>query len=123
MKFTSYTSEVIVSLILLIILGLFLSPGSMALMPKTAGSMLTIIFVLIFVVFAGLVWKEKARDEREEFHKLNAGRISFLVGTSVLVLGVVYQSFGHDIDPWLVATLAGMIFAKVAARIYSQLRQ
>lgn len=123
MKISSFTSELIISLVLLILLGLFLSPSSMALMPTTMGSMLIIIFILAFIVFANMVWKEKANDEREELHKLNAGRISFLVGTTILVIGVIIQTLNHNIDPWLFATLAGMVLAKATSRVYSQIKQ
>jgi hypothetical protein len=117
----SFKSEIVTSVILVIILSLFLRPTSL-LMPKTAEMMLPIFLIVGFLVFATLFWKERSADERENLHRLNAGRLSFLVGSTILTLGILVQSTRHDVDPWLIYTLVFMILAKVASRIYSQMR-
>jgi hypothetical protein len=59
-------------------------------------------------------------DERDESHRSFAGRAAFLVGSGILVIGIVAQTFSHTLDPWLVAALAGMVLAKVAVRRWSE---
>lgn len=79
--------------------------------------------VILFCIFASFIWKENARDERENLHKMIAGRIAFLAGSAVLVIGIVLQSLSHQLDVWLVITLVVMILAKAAGLIYSRVKQ
>ena len=65
-----------------------------------------------FGVFAGLFWQEKAADEREGQLIDRGGRFAYLTGMSVLVIGLVVQSFDHAVDSWLVLTIAVMIISK-----------
>ena len=74
-----------------------------------------------FLVFAAFVWKERAHDEREEQHRLISGRVSFLCGALVLVLGIVVETYQGTPDGWLIAALAAMVLAKLGARITSEL--
>ena len=91
-------------------------------MPMTQGTMSILLVSVLFMVFSALVFREKSRDERENFLKMNAGRISFLSGSVIAVIGILYQSMTHNIDPWLVYTLIGMILAKTTTRLYFSLR-
>lgn len=91
-------------------------------MPNAILMMMILCLVVLFSLFAIFVWKEHSRDERESFHKMLAGRTAFLVGTALLVVGIIVQSFKHEIDPWLVITLSLMILAKVIGLIYSRIR-
>ena len=80
---------------------------------------LAILFVA-FVLFAIFVWKEKAADEREQVHRMLAGRVAFLTGSSILVLGIIVQEMQGKLDKWLVYSLVGMIVAKVVALKYNR---
>ena len=113
--------EIIVAIVLAGLLFLFLSPIDL-LMPMTTGTMSILLVSVLFMVFSSLVFREKSRDERENFLKMNAGRISFLSGSVIAVIGILYQSMTHNIDPWLVYTLIGMILAKTTTRLYFSLR-
>jgi hypothetical protein len=64
-------------------------------------------------LFAALIWREKPADEREILLSQKAGRIAFLVGTSVLVIGIVYEELHHSLDPWLIYALVFMILGKI----------
>lgn len=123
MNRTFFICELIVALILIGILALFLSPPEALTMPKSIEQMAPIGLVVIFLIFAGMMWKETAHDEREYYHRQQAGRLSFLVGSAILVAGIVIQSLDYSIDSWLVFALAGMVLTKIVSRIYSQLRQ
>lgn len=113
--------EIIVALLLVGLLILFLSPIDL-LMPMTTGTMSILLVAVLFLVFSSLVFREKSRDERENFLKMNAGRLSFLSGSVIAVIGILYQSLTHNIDPWLVYTLIGMILTKTTTRLYSSFR-
>jgi len=117
-----YRSEIVIALVLIFVLALFVSPIGL-LMPKSSDMLMLAVFVIVFLVYLGIVWKEYARDEREHAHQQTAGRISFFAGTSVVATGIVVQAFGHNIDPWLVYSLGIMLLTKIAVRIYSQLTQ
>lgn len=78
--------------------------------------------LILFGLFALFVWREKPQDEREEAHAHFAGRTAYLLGGSMLVIGMVTQSFVHTIDPWLPATLLVMILGKLFALLWSRSR-
>jgi len=113
--------EISISGILIILLVLFLNPFGFW-MPNALLMMTVLGFVVVFVVFASFVWKENSRDEREGLHKMMAGRIAFLVGTAILVIGIIVQSFKHELDFWLVLTLGTMILAKIIGLIYGRIK-
>jgi hypothetical protein len=121
MKNISFISEIATAGIIIGILLLFIRPTKL-LMPDSLSLMVTLLLILAFIIYVSLLWKEKSTDEREELHRLNAGRISFITGATVLIIGVVVQSLKHNVDPWLVFTLSAMVLAKIASRIYSRIR-
>ena len=109
--------EILISVVILGILTVFLNPTHL-LMPDTINTMLMLGLILGFLVFVGLVWQERANDERESSHIHKSGRISFFMGSAILVVGVVIQAFHHNIDPWLIYALAGMVFTKLISRVF-----
>lgn len=111
--------EVTSAALIIIIATLFLNFSSLT-MPSTLFSMLVVLFSLSWITFSALVWREKPADERESLHALMAGRVAFLAGVAVLVVGVVTQSLMHNIDPWLIITLCVMVTVKIALLIYSR---
>lgn len=76
--------------------------------------------LFIFIVFGVFVWKEKGGDEREQTHRMFAGRVAFLAGAGVLVLGIIVQELQGKLDNWLIYSLVVMILAKVIALKYSR---
>ena len=116
-----FAMEVIVSSLLILILILFLTPTQLT-MPKSLEMLLLVVLIVGFLLFAGLIWKEKAIDEREDFHRLAAGWLSFLAGSAVLVIGIVVQGLQHEIDPWLIYVLSVMILTKIFSRIFHEIR-
>jgi hypothetical protein len=78
--------------------------------------------VVVFCIFSVFVWKERALDEREEQQRLVAGRIGFLAGAGLLVVGIINQTINHELDSWLLIALTGMVIAKLVTRLYMHLR-
>lgn len=116
------SSEVIFSFLLIALAVLFLQPLEKLWMPTMFSTMVFIGFVVVFIVLAIFIWKEKARDEREDQHRLLAGRVGFLVGAGMLVAGIIIQTLRHSLDSWLLVTLCAMVLGKLLARWYSQLK-
>lgn len=122
-KLPPFTKEIVLSFILIGILGLFLTPLQL-LMPMSSHTTITVLFIIAFLIFVALVWNEKSLDERDNIHKLFAGRVSYLVGTTLLATGVIVESITlHEIDPWLIFSLGAMILVKILTRLYSQIKQ
>ena len=117
----NFLQEIIVSAVLIVLLILFLNPFELW-MPPVLLMMMVLGFVVVFSIFASFIWRENSRDEREGLHKMMAGRIAFLAGTASLVIGIIIQSFRHELDFWLVLTLGIMILAKIIGLIYSRAR-
>ncbi|MBI2611728.1 hypothetical protein HYW54_03210 [Candidatus Gottesmanbacteria bacterium] len=116
-----FIKEFGVALVLLILSMLLLNPGN-TWMPGETSMMILAGLVITFVFFASFIYKEKVSDEREAYHRFLASRYAYLLGTSVLVLGVTIQTFQHTLDPWLVLTLITMILGKIAGQIYGKIK-
>ncbi|HEX9608709.1 MAG TPA: hypothetical protein VGA06_00650 [Candidatus Paceibacterota bacterium] len=116
-----HRNEIIISIIFAVLIALFLDPF-MLWMPDSLMYMLVGALVIFFTLFAGFMWKERALDEREQLHKMIAGRIGYLIGVGVLVLGLVVQTFTTHPDPWLVVALGGMVIGKLLGLLYSRYR-
>lgn len=113
--------ELTISSLLLLLLVLFLNPFQLW-MPSEMHMMLIVLLILIFAVFVLFVFKEKVRDEREVLHRYIANRYAYLAGTTILVLGISWQYFKHDVDIWLILSLMVMIFAKIIGLLWSKLK-
>ncbi len=117
----NFLQEVFVSSALVVLLVFFLNPFDFW-MPNTLLMMMVAGLIVVFALFAGFVWRENARDEREALHRLMAGRIAYLAGAGGLVVGIIVQSLQHNLDGWLVVILGVMIFAKIIGVTYGQIK-
>ena len=109
--------ELGIVIILVVLLILLMNPFGLLM-----NDMVTTIFLACllgaFAAFTSLLWKESPNDEREDKHRLVAGRVGFFVGATILVLAIILQSWDHNLDYWLVFALGGMALGKTLARIY-----
>lgn len=121
MNVNAFWSEVTISLIFAVLLLFVLNPFGIW-MPDALVMALAAALAATFAVFALFIWREHPRDEREELHRMVAGRAAFLGGAGTLVIGIIIQSFGHNIDPWLVGALGAMVLVKIGTRAYSRIR-
>lgn len=110
-------TEIILSCIIIALVIALLNPFNF--MTSMTMMMVQLALVVVFALFVGFVWKERGRDERELLHRALAGRVSFLAGSTVLVIGIVVQGLMYHVDPWLVSALAVMVLAKLAVVIYN----
>lgn len=114
-------NEISVTLILalLIIILLDLFPFWM---PGPVAMIVLLALVLVYIVYAVFMWREKSQDEREDYHKLVASRRAWLSGSSVLIVAVLVQGINHDIDPWILYALLAMIIAKSITHIKDSIK-
>lgn len=117
----NFIQEIAISLILIILSVLFLNPFNFW-MPTALLMMMVLGLIVVFVIFAGFIWRENSRDEREGFHRMMAGRFAFLAGAAILVIGIIAQSLRHTLDPWLVLVLGAMILTKIIGLIYGRMK-
>ena len=103
------------------LLVLFLDPF-MYWMPSYAVYVALAFAFLSFGIFAGMVWREKAQDEREELHAMRASRMAYLAGLAVLVVGAAYQALTDMVDGWVFSAIAVMVLVKLATRLYASKR-
>ncbi len=117
----NFIGEVIISVILIAFIISFLDPFQL-IMPHSMHPLMAPLLVILFVVFAGLLWKETPGDEREELHKFIASRLAYFAGIATLVAGIVIQSFQKAVDPWLIIAICIMLLAKILGLIYGYFR-
>lgn len=110
----------IVTALALLALLLLLTDPFMLFMPDMLGMAILLSATALLCIWAGFIMREKAHDERENIHRMNAGRVAYLLGIAVLTIGLVVQGIAHEIDPWVAAALAVMVTGKVAAHLYAQ---
>lgn len=114
-------AETLVSLALIILMVSFLDPWQLW-MPSQLAMMFLLFLIILYVIFAIFVWREKSQDERETLHKLMASRTAWLVGSLVLIVGLVVQALRHEIDPWILYALLAMVLAKSLSRLHKSIK-
>lgn len=114
--------EPLLAVLLILLAALCFQPLQTTWMPTMASSFILVTLLAVFILFAVYIWKEEARDEREDQHRLTAGRNGFLVGSGLLVAGIILQTVRHQLDSWLIITLVGMVAAKLITRWYYQVK-
>ncbi len=110
--------ESVLALVFVFLLVLIVNPFHLW-MPTMLHMVALVAVLAAFSGFSIFVLRERARDEREQLHRMQVGRIGFLVGASVLTVAVVIQEFYDMLDVWLVFALVGMIVGKMIAGVYA----
>ena len=105
-------SELAVSGVLLLLLITCIDPFQ-SLMPSGWEQTLVVLLIALYGLYAGIVFRERAKDERERFHLALAERAGFLVGTGLLVLFIILDVLSGAPEKALVFVLAGMAFTKL----------
>ncbi len=111
--------ESLVGLGLLVLLFIIFNPWNLF-MPGYLVLGFLIAAIVLYIAFATFLWREGRGDEREQFHRLFADRIAYLIGSALLLVAIVVEELAHALDPWLIAALAVMVIAKIAGLIYGK---
>lgn len=113
--------EVFVSVVFLALLALKLDPFRL-LMPNHVQMVILALVVAVFGLYAGILFRQRARDEREALHVYRASRFAYISGVALLVVAIAVQSFQGGADHWLFYILGGMVIVKMAILVWSRLR-
>jgi hypothetical protein len=116
----SNLAEILVSLAFVALLTLKLDPFGL-LMPNEAQMSILALLVAAAGLYAGILFRQKARDEREALHLHRASRFAYVAGVALLVLAIAVQSFRGGADPWLFYILGGMVLVKLVILIWSRI--
>lgn len=88
-------------------------------MPSMTYMVIHSLLVVAFGFFALYVWRTKAIDERDYYHRTLSAEGAFIIGGLFSVIAIAYQSFAHySIDPWLFVILIVMILSRILISIY-----
>lgn len=117
----NFIGEIIISLALIGLLIFFINPLNL-LMPQPLHPFMVPFLIVLFIIFAGLLWKETPGDEREQLHKFIASRFAYFAVITTLILGVIFQSFKGKIDPWLIIAICIALIAKIVGLIYGHIK-
>lgn len=101
--------------VILVVLAIFLLDPFMYWMPHDMTYVILVLLAALFAVFAGLVWREQPKDEREAEHAVKASRTGYMIGTASIVIGIIVQALSGAVSVWLVIALAGMVLGKLTA--------
>ena len=117
----SFSKKEIFLSIALVIFAIVLFNPSDIFMPNMFQMGALALLVVFVGLFTGLVVHESTSDEREQFHRDQAGRIGYTGGLIVVLIGIVVQSLKHvPVDGWLLLALVAMVLFKIIARGYSR---
>jgi len=114
-------SESLVALALLVVLFLKVDPLHWF-MPTEMQMIVLCVFAAAFALYAGVVFREQAKDERESSHLYRASRWGYLVGVVALTMLIVVQDVLHRLDPWLLGILGLMVVTKLVVLRWAQWR-
>lgn len=113
-----YTSEIIVTALLVILAALLWNPYWM---PMGAVFAVLVCFVVALGGFVAFLWRERGGDEREVLIRQVASRVAYLCGAVVLAVGIIYQTLSaHAVDPWLIAAFMVVVLAKAVGYGYGR---
>ena len=116
-KLPSPLTEIVLGTVMLFLLGIAFNPFAMV-MSDTSSVMIALALVVLFGFFSLFALREHPRDEREELLLVKSNRFAFLATGALLVVAVAYQVVRHEVDTWLIAVFAVMIFAKLLSYAY-----
>lgn len=109
----------IVLALMIIVLALLLIDPFMYWMPNSLVPIVVIGLVVLSGLFFGLIWREKSLDEREAQLSAKAGRIGYLTGLSILLIGIVVDFLVGTRDVWLISAFVTMIVVKILTVAYT----
>ncbi|MDE2188187.1 MAG: hypothetical protein KGJ35_00455 [Patescibacteria group bacterium] len=114
----SFTSEIIVTLLLIALAALLWNPYWM---PMGLLYALIVCFIVVFGGFAAFIWRENGGDERDVLIRHVAARFAYLSGALVMAVGVIYEALArHMLDPWLAVAFIVTVLGKVAGFVYGK---
>lgn len=117
----NFLGETVISLALIGLLIFFINPLDL-LMPYALHPFMVAFLVVLLIIFTGLLWKETPGDEREQMHKFIASRFAYFAVIATLIIGVIFQSFKGEVDPFLIIGICIALLAKILGLVYGHMK-
>lgn len=116
-----FLGELILSVALIGLLLFFLNP-LLVFLPQPMHPFMVPLLVILFIIFAGLLWKERPSDEREQLHTFISSRFAYFAGVAIITIAIVIQHAQGAIDPWLIIAICVMLLAKILGLLYGHIK-
>ena len=118
-----FIGELILSAVLICLLLFFLKPV-LVFLPLPMHPFMIPLLVILFIIFAGMLWKERPSDEREQLHTFIASRFAYFASVAILISRNYHTTpyAQGAIDPWLIIAICVMLLAKILGFLYGHLR-
>lgn len=116
-----FLGELILSIALICLLLFFLNP-LLTFLPRPMHPFMIPLLVILFVIFAGMLWREHPSDEREQLHTFIASRFAYFAGVAIITIAIIIEHAQGAIDPWLIIAICAMLLAKILGLLYGHIR-
>jgi len=114
-------AEIILSFVFLVLLGACVDPFHLW-MPTPVQMLALSLLIVAGVIYAGLLFRERPRDEREALHVARSSRGGYLVGVVGLVAIVVYRTATGSTDKSAIVVLAAMVIVRLLLLLWNRRR-
>ena len=115
-------TEIILSLVFIVLLLLCIDPFHLW-VPTSIQTASLVGLALAGIVYAGLLFRQRPRDERETLHLMRSTQAGFLVGVVGLCGFIVYQmATGAQLAKEIVVILAVMVIVKLLMLLWNRRR-
>lgn len=84
-------------------------------MPMATHLLMVATLLVSFLGLSFMLLTQLHEDEREKKLRLFSYQTGYIAGMAILVMGIIYQSFSHQVDGWMVFSLVVMIATKLFA--------
>ena len=112
-------SDYIVPSVIVILAALITRP--VGFMPSMDTTIVLVLAAIVLSIYVVLLWNERPKDERDEFHVRNADRLAFAVGAVALLTVIAYETFTVGAsDPLLSLILIVMVVTKAVGLFYER---
>ncbi len=103
----------IILLLGLTIIAVFAIAPKTFVMPSRLQMLIVALVLGLVAAFLVFLWREKPDDEREMQNQALASRSAYIVGSIVLIVGLLIQSLNHNLDSAIPVALLAMIATKI----------
>jgi hypothetical protein len=114
-------SEIVLSLVFLVLLAACLDPLHL-LMPTPLQMLALSLLTVAGIVYAGLIFRERPRDEREALHVARSSRGGYLAGVIGLSAVVIVRMLQGSTDKTAIAVLGAMVIVRLLLLLWNRTR-
>jgi len=122
MKIKELLVYIILVPVLVVLLIVLINPFNIFMGNNFLMMLLLIILIVSFIILI-FFWLENPRDEREADHINKASRFALFSSSIILIIAITFQTFNHNLDPWIPIVLGVIVSSKAIAILYSRIKK